>query len=104
MSPIEARSLTKRFGKVVAVDGLTFSVEPGKVTGFLGRNGAGKTTTLRMILGLERPTSGTVTVDGQPVAADTVGPMSRCLRTVAVQPNYLSGGGSGHRLPMRPMT
>ncbi len=62
---IEARGLTKRFGDVVAVDGLTFSVRPGEVTGFLGRNGAGKTTTLRMILGLERPASGTVTVDGR---------------------------------------
>ena len=65
---IEAKGLTKRFGQVVAVDGLTFSVGPGEVTGFLGRNGAGKTTTLRMILGLERPASGTVTVDGQPYA------------------------------------
>jgi ABC-2 type transport system ATP-binding protein len=68
MSPIEARGLTKRFSRVTAVDGVTFSVRPGEVTGFLGRNGAGKTTTLRMILGLERPTSGTVTVDGRPYA------------------------------------
>jgi ABC-2 type transport system ATP-binding protein len=74
MSPIEARGLTKRFGRVTAVDGVTFSVRPGEVTGFLGRNGAGKTTTLRMILGLERPTSGTVTVDGQPYA-DLVAPL-----------------------------
>ncbi len=65
---IEARGLTKRFGQIVAVDRLTFSVRPGEVTGFLGRNGAGKTTTLRMILGLQRPTSGTVTVDGRPFA------------------------------------
>ena len=65
---IEARGLTKRFGQIVAVDDLTFSVRPGEVTGFLGRNGAGKTTTLRMILGLERPTSGAVTVDGRPYA------------------------------------
>lgn len=71
---IEASALTKRFGQVVAVDGLTFSVRPGEVTGFLGRNGAGKTTTLRMILGPERPTSGTVTVDGQPYA-DLVAPL-----------------------------
>lgn len=63
---IEARGLTKRFGQVLAVDGLTFSVRPGEVTGFLGRNGAGKTTTLRMILGLERPSSGMVSVDGRP--------------------------------------
>jgi ABC-2 type transport system ATP-binding protein len=56
MSPIEARGLTKRFGRVTAVDSATFSVQPGEVTGFLGRNSAGKTTTLRMILGLARPT------------------------------------------------
>ncbi len=65
---IEASGLTKRFGHVVAVDGLTFSVRPGEVSGFLGRNGAGKTTTLRMALGLERPSAGTVTVDGRPYA------------------------------------
>lgn len=65
---IEASGLTKRFGRVLAVDGLTFSIRPGEVTGFLGRNGAGKTTTLRMALGLERPTAGTVTVDGRPYA------------------------------------
>jgi ABC-2 type transport system ATP-binding protein len=65
---IEARGLTKRFGETLAVDGLTFSIRPGEVTGFLGRNGAGKTTTLRMILGLERPTSGTVAIDGCPYA------------------------------------
>ena len=55
---IEAQSLTKRYGDTVAVDDLSFSVEPGKITGFLGPNGAGKTTTMRMILGLDRPTRG----------------------------------------------
>jgi ABC-2 type transport system ATP-binding protein len=63
---IEARGLTKRYGGTVAVDNLSFSVAPGKITGFLGPNGAGKTTTMRLILGLDRPTSGTVTVDGRP--------------------------------------
>jgi ABC-2 type transport system ATP-binding protein len=63
---IEARGLTKRYGGTVAVDNLSFSVEPGKITGFLGPNGAGKTTTMRLILGLDEPTSGTVTVDGRP--------------------------------------
>ena len=63
---IEARGLTKRYGETVAVDNLSFSVAPGKITGFLGPNGAGKTTTMRLILGLDRPTSGTVTVDGRP--------------------------------------
>ena len=63
---IEARGLTKRYGSTLAVDQLSFSVEPGRVTGFLGPNGAGKTTTMRMILGLDRPTAGTVTVAGKP--------------------------------------
>jgi ABC-2 type transport system ATP-binding protein len=61
---IEARSLTKRYGDTTAVDDLSFQIHPGQVTGFLGPNGAGKTTTMRLILGLDRPTSGSVTVDG----------------------------------------
>jgi ABC-2 type transport system ATP-binding protein len=63
---IEARGLTKRYGDKLAVDGLTFTVHPGVVTGFLGPNGAGKSTTMRMILGLDAPTGGTVTVNGRP--------------------------------------
>jgi ABC-2 type transport system ATP-binding protein len=59
---IEVRGLTKRYGEKVAVNDLSFTVEPGKVTGFLGPNGAGKTTTMRLILGLDYPTRGTVTV------------------------------------------
>src|SRR5580693_9048917 len=62
---IEARGLTKRFGDKLAVDQLTFTVEPGRITGFLGPNGAGKTTTMRLILGLDRPTRGTVSVHGK---------------------------------------
>jgi ABC-2 type transport system ATP-binding protein len=65
---IEARGLTKRFGDKLAVDGLTFTVQPGVVTGFLGPNGAGKSTTIRMILGLDVPTAGRVTVNGRPYA------------------------------------
>ena len=65
---IEARRLTKRYGNKVAVDDLTFTVNPGVVTGFLGPNGAGKSTTMRMIMGLDAPTSGTVTVNGRPYA------------------------------------
>jgi ABC-2 type transport system ATP-binding protein len=62
---IEARGLTKRYGATVAVDGLSFDVQPGRVTGFLGPNGAGKTTTMRLVLGLDRPNSGSVTVAGK---------------------------------------
>jgi ABC-2 type transport system ATP-binding protein len=63
---ITVRELSKRFGAVQAVDGLTFSVEPGAVTGFLGPNGSGKTTTLRMILGLVTPTAGEARINGLP--------------------------------------
>ncbi|MFF7241806.1 ABC transporter ATP-binding protein [Streptomyces collinus] len=62
---IEAQQLTKRYGEKTAVDGLDFTVKPGTVTGFLGPNGAGKSTTMRMIVGLDAPTSGSVTVNGQ---------------------------------------
>ena len=63
---IEAVNLTKRYGKKTAVDNISFTVEPGTVTGFLGPNGAGKSTTMRMIMGLDKPTSGKVTVNGHP--------------------------------------
>ena len=62
---IEVRGLTKRYGDKVAVNDLSFSIEPGTVTGFLGPNGAGKTTTMRCILGLDYPTAGTVTIGGK---------------------------------------
>ncbi|MEO6117116.1 MAG: ABC transporter ATP-binding protein [Jatrophihabitantaceae bacterium] len=74
---IEARSLTKRYGSKLAVDDLTFTVSPGLVTGFLGPNGAGKSTTMRMILGLDAPSSGSVTVNGKRYAEH-----SRPLREV----------------------
>jgi len=63
---IEARGLTKVYGEKTAVAGVNFNVEAGRVTGFLGPNGAGKSTTMRMIMGLDRPTSGSVTVNGVP--------------------------------------
>jgi ABC-2 type transport system ATP-binding protein len=66
---IEVRGLTKRYGDVVAVDDLSFDVEQGMVTGFLGPNGAGKSTTMRMVLGLDRPTSGHALVNGRRCAA-----------------------------------
>jgi ABC-2 type transport system ATP-binding protein len=61
---IEVRGLTKRFGATLAVDDLSFSVEHGRIVGFLGPNGAGKTTTLRVLLDLERPTQGNVSIEG----------------------------------------
>jgi len=74
---IEAIGLTKRYGETVAVDNLSFTIEPGRVTGFLGPNGAGKSTTMRMILGLDRPTSGKALIGGQPYDQ-----LDRPLRTV----------------------
>ncbi|WAZ20092.1 ATP-binding cassette domain-containing protein [Streptomyces cinnabarinus] len=68
MTSIEVQALTKEYGGRRAVDRLTFSVLPGRVTGFLGPNGAGKSTTMRLVLGLDRPTSGTATVGGRPYA------------------------------------
>jgi ABC-2 type transport system ATP-binding protein len=63
---VEVRQLIKKYGRTTAVDDLTFSVQPGRVTGFLGPNGAGKSTTMRAIVGLDRPTSGSVLVNGKP--------------------------------------
>ncbi|WP_221350245.1 ATP-binding cassette domain-containing protein [Streptomyces beigongshangae] len=68
MTSIDVRDLTKDHGATRAVDRLTFRVEPGRVTGFLGPNGAGKSTTMRLVLGLDRPTSGTATLGGRAYA------------------------------------
>src|ERR1700759_4133959 len=65
---IEARGLTKRYGDKVAVDDVTFTVRPGLVTGFLGPNGAGKSTTMRLLLGPDHPSAGSVLVNGKPFA------------------------------------
>ncbi|MCX4398196.1 MULTISPECIES: ATP-binding cassette domain-containing protein [unclassified Streptomyces] len=65
MTSIDVQELTKEFGTTRAVDNLTFSVRPGRVTGFLGPNGAGKSTTMRLVLGLDRPSGGTATIGGQ---------------------------------------
>ncbi|MFD7701832.1 ABC transporter ATP-binding protein [Streptomyces caelestis] len=69
MTSIDVRNLTKEYGTRRAVDDLTFTVRPGRVTGFLGPNGAGKSTTMRLVLGLDRPTSGSATVGGRPYTA-----------------------------------
>jgi ABC-2 type transport system ATP-binding protein len=76
MAVIEVRGLTKRFGQVLAVEAVSFDVERGTVTGFLGSNGAGKTTTLRMLLGLVRPDAGTATINGRPYR-DTEEPLHK---------------------------
>lgn len=90
---IEATDLSKRFGTSLAVDGLTFTIRPGRVTGFLGPNGAGKSTTMRMILGLDAPTSGTVTVNGRPY-----GTIRRPLHQVGavLEVRAVHGGRSAH--------
>jgi ABC-2 type transport system ATP-binding protein len=74
---IEAQDLTKRYGDKLAVDHLTFRVEPGRVTGFLRPNGAGKSTTMRLVLGLDRPAAGRATINGRPYVE-----VARPLRTV----------------------
>ncbi|MFF2277697.1 ABC transporter ATP-binding protein [Agromyces sp. NPDC058126] len=86
--PIEITGLSKHFGAVTAVDDLSFTVEPGRVTGFLGPNGAGKTTTLRVLLGLVRASSGTATFGGTPYHA-----LARPLETVgaALDANFHPG-------------
>ncbi|MBT2497955.1 ATP-binding cassette domain-containing protein [Agromyces sp. ISL-38] len=86
--PIEITGLSKHFGHVVAVDDLTFTVQPGRVTGFLGPNGAGKTTTLRVLLGLVHPNAGTATFGGTPYAS-----LPRPLETVgaALDANFHPG-------------
>ncbi|HEX6447913.1 MAG TPA: ATP-binding cassette domain-containing protein [Trebonia sp.] len=90
---IEVRGLTKRYGDKVAVDGLSFAVEPGKVTGFLGPNGAGKTTTMRCILGLDYPTAGTVTIGGKRYAE-----LAYPMREVGalLDPKAVHGGRSAY--------
>jgi ABC-2 type transport system ATP-binding protein len=92
MTEIAVHGLTKRYGRVTAVDDLSFTLAPGRVTGFVGRNGAGKTTTLRMLLGLTRPTAGTATFDGRPYAT-----LSDPLRRVGalIEPDGFHPGRSG---------
>ena len=86
---IEVTNLTKAYGETLAVDDLTFNVRPGIVTGFHGPNGAGKSTTMRMILGLDAPTSGTATVDGRPLAEHPLPlhSMGALLEAKAVHPS-----------------
>jgi ABC-2 type transport system ATP-binding protein len=91
---IVVQDLTKHYGPITALDGLSFTVEPGYVTGFLGPNGAGKSTTMRVIVGLDRPTSGAATVDGR-AYRDHTAPLQEAgavFDTMAVHP-----GRSAHK-------
>jgi ABC-2 type transport system ATP-binding protein len=105
---IVARGLTKTYGPKVAVDGIDFTVEPGRVTGFLGPNGAGKSTTMRMILGLDRPSAGSVTVDGHRYA-DSPAPLREVgalLEAKAMHPgrsarNHLRWLAASNGIPTR---
>ncbi len=92
MAELEVRNLTKRYGKTVAVDDLSFAVQAGRVTGFLGPNGAGKTTTMRALLGLLRPSAGEALVEGKRPAA-----MEEPLRTIgaALEATAFHPGRSG---------
>jgi ABC-2 type transport system ATP-binding protein len=89
---IELQGLTKRYGPITAVEDLTFSPAPGRVTGFVGANGAGKSTTIRMLLGLTRPDAGTATIDGKAYAE-----LRDPLRTVGamVDPNVFHPNRTG---------
>ena len=93
MPTIEIRALTKDYGRTRAVDQLTFDVQPGRVTGFLGPNGAGKSTTMRLVLGLDRPTAGSATIDGRPFVSS-----DRPLRQVGalLDPQAAHGGRTAH--------
>ena len=105
---IEAQNLTKDYGDKRAVDGLTFQVKPGIVTGFLGPNGSGKSTTMRLILGLDRPTAGTVTVNGK-LYRDHVAPLhevgalleARSVHTGRSAYNHLLALAQTHGIPKR---
>src|ERR1700754_3421945 len=105
---IEAHALTKRYGERTAVADLSFTVRPGIVTGLLGPNGAGKSTTMRMILGLDAPTSGHVTVNGKPYAEHPaplheVGAMleARAIHTGRTAYNHLLALAATTAIPRR---
>ncbi|MET4591924.1 ABC transporter ATP-binding protein [Arthrobacter sp. 754] len=105
---IEAKGLTKVFGEKTAVAGVNFTVEAGRVTGFLGPNGAGKSTTMRMIMGLDRPTSGTVTVNGAPFTRHAaplrdVGALldAKAVHTSRTAYNHLLAMAATHSIPKK---
>ncbi|MBC9714887.1 ATP-binding cassette domain-containing protein [Streptomyces sp. TRM66268-LWL] len=95
MTSIEVAALTKEYGSTRAVDGITFTVAPGRVTGFLGPNGAGKSTTMRLVLGLDRPTSGTATIGGRTYASLT-DPLRQVGALLDAQNAHASRTGRNH--------
>ncbi|GIJ00407.1 ABC-2 type transport system ATP-binding protein [Sediminihabitans luteus] len=105
---IVVQGLTKRYGPRTAVDGISFTVRPGQVTGFVGPNGAGKSTTMRMIMGLDRPTSGTAKVNGRAYAQHT-SPLTQVgalLEAKAIHPgrtarDHLRALAATHHVPAR---
>ncbi len=96
---IEAKGLTKVYGGKTAVAGVSFTVHAGQVTGFLGPNGAGKSTTMRMIMGLDRPTSGSVTVNGRPYAEHKA-PLHEVGALLDAKAVHTSRSGYNHLLAM----
>jgi ABC-2 type transport system ATP-binding protein len=105
---IEAHQLTKRYGEKTAVDGLDFTVRPGTVTGFLGPNGAGKSTTMRMIVGLDAPTTGSVAVNGKRYARHSapLQEVGALLEAKSIHPgrsayNHLNALALSHGIPRR---
>jgi ABC-2 type transport system ATP-binding protein len=105
---IEAQGLTKVYGDKTAVDSVNFTVQAGRVTGFLGPNGAGKSTTMRMIMGLDRPTAGTVTVNGEPFARHTaplreIGALldAKAVHTGRSAYNHLLAMAATHSIPKK---
>ncbi|WP_460062554.1 ABC transporter ATP-binding protein [Streptomyces sp. YKOK-I1] len=105
---IETRELTKRYGDKTVVDNLSFTVKPGEVTGFLGPNGAGKSTTMRMIVGLDSPTAGSVTVNGRAYARHSapLQEIGTLLEAKSVHPgrtavNHLMALAYTHGIPRR---
>ena len=105
---IEARGLSKRYGTKLAVDDVSFTIKPGQVTGFLGPNGAGKSTSMRLMLGLDRPTSGTVTVNGSQYSqlAAPMHEVGALLDAKGVHPgrsarSHLRALAATHRIPER---
>jgi ABC-2 type transport system ATP-binding protein len=105
---IQATSLAKSFGSKHAVDGISFNVQPGRVTGFLGPNGAGKSTTMRMVMGLDRPTAGSVTVNGKrfsehPAPLREVGALleAKAVHKSRSARNHLRSLAATHGIPNR---